>query len=234
MGRTRPDLSAWMEPVPRWAELAWVLPASGGRVIVRGYDESRTVIHDDELPSPWVIDEALVPLASGQSEDTYGPGGVVYRGDCVVYLGWDDRPKPRAWAPQRVVAVEPGPSGWQRVWSVAWVTDDWYDDEVPDWERTPVVPAAAIPRRLRKEQALHGNDRRRVLELFGLNLECGACGGHGQEIWYGTPIDPMPPNVPYRDGPRQPWDPVYECGCTATWSVGSDGELTLREPLPRL
>ena len=212
----------WIEPIPRWAGPDWCLPAVGGRVVIRGYDTSRSSL--TELEWPWALDETLVPLSAATASRTDGPGGEVHPGDCVVFIGMGEQwAAPIVWFPQRVIHVAAGPVGWQRVWAIR-------DIRVEAGSGDAVSPTL-IPRRLLRESALHGDSRRRVLELFGLNVECPSCGSHGEHIYYGPIVDPMPPSIMYGGGNRREGDHTYGCHCTARWTVARDGSLTLQRPM---
>ena len=216
------DIARWIEPVPHFAKVAWCLPAFGGRVLIRGYDTHRSRLTDLDQPR-WGLDETLVPLTAVTAKKTDGPAGELHPGDCVIFVGnSSDSPEPFVWFPQRIVHVDDGPSGWQRVWAIR--------DCDREQDGRPVIEPGRIPPHLLTADPLHGNDRRLVLEWFGLNVECAFCASHGEQIWFGPPIDPM---WGHYGGERyQEGDDAYACSCGARWHVTSEGQLVFRPPMP--
>ena len=217
------DITQWIEPIPRFARAGGCLPAFGGRVLIRGYDTYRSRLMGLE-DSRWGLDETLVPLAPATAARTDGPAGRLYPGDCVIFIGISsDSPTPLVWYPQRVIHVADGPANWQRVWTIR--------DFDRDDDRSPDIEPGRIPRRLMSGEALHGNDRRAVLEWYGLNLECEHCGSHGGAIVFGPLVDPMP-DAPYGGESYRIGDDTYWCTCGSRWFVKDDGELVHRPPMP--
>lgn len=223
VARLKPsELAKWIEPVPRFAHAGWCLPAFGGRVLIRGFDTHRSRLAELDQ-SRWGLDETLVPLTVATAEKTDGPAGELHPGDCVIFVGSSSNsPEPFVWFPQRIVKVADGPSGWHLVWAIR--------DCDREQDAGPLIAPSRIPRHLLTAEPLHGDDRRLVLEWFGLNLECAFCASHGERIWFGPRIDPM---SGYYGGERyQDGDDTYACNCGARWHVTSDGQLVFRPPKP--
>jgi hypothetical protein len=128
-------------------------------------------------------------------------------------------PDPLVWFPQRVISVEEPRNGWQHVESaLLWTDEDFIDASALGEERLEPGP-------------LRGRARRRVLELFNMNLDCEYCGGQGGHVVYGPPRDPAGPFDSDKIL-RQPGDPTYMCHCGAQWYVLPDGTLKLDQPMP--
>ena len=214
------DVSEWIESIPEGAPLEWCLPAYGGRVIVRGYDTLRSDLAPMAGSHRWMVDCSLVPLTPGAAKRTDGPHGAVFPGDCVVYFGGDDqRTEAHLWYPQRVIHTVPEDEAWQRVWSVR---DTSESTEYPTDEG-----AAALPEWMRTNEPLHGDERRRALELFWLNVDCPGCGARGRSIMYGLPAGPPGPHVVIGGCLVDLDNPTYACQCGAEWRVQDSGELVL-------
>jgi len=214
------DISEWIEPIPEEAPLEWCLPAYGGRVIVRGYDPLQSELAPMVGSERWMVDSTLVPLTERAALQTDGPHGQVIPGDCVIYFGGDDeRTKAHLWYPQRVVHVILEDEDWQRVWTVR------------DTSRTPEYltdeGADALPGWLRSHEPLHGDERRRALEMFWLNVDCPECGARGRTIMYGLPAGPPGPHVVIGGCIVDPDNPAYSCYCGAEWRISEGGQLIL-------
>ena len=222
MGRVRTtpvDVSEWIEPVLEGAPVSWCLPAYGGRVVVRGYDTYRSDLAPMAGSSRWMVDCTFVPLTA-QVANGSGPHGTVFPGDCVIFFGGDsERPEAHLWYPQRVIHTETGRTGWQKVWAVRDTS------EVP--ESLTERQSGALPRWMRTTKPLHGEDRRRALEMFWLNVDCPVCGARGRPIMYGMPPGPPGPHVAVGGCTVDADNPDYACHCGARWRVRRDGEVVV-------
>jgi hypothetical protein len=218
------DLWRWVEPIPEWTRSDWCLPAIGGRVLLRGFDTERSSLFEFDRVG-WGLDVTLVPLTESAAQSTDGPSGGVFPGDCVIFIGLGEyRDDPVVWFPQRIVHVADGPRGWQRVWAIRDLSLE--DDD----NLVELVSPDRIPRQLLTSEPLHGNDRRAMLEIFGLNVDCEHCGRRGEALWFGQPRDPMLRG--WGGEWRRPDSETYACACDASWRVDGDGTLHLRRPMP--
>lgn len=220
----RADIRAWIEPIPETAPVSWCLPAYGGRVVVRGYDTYRSRLGPFPGSSRWMVDSTFVPLTSSLSDRTEGPHGNVFPGDCVIFFGSDSgRPEAHLWYPQRVIHTETNSSGWQQVWAIRDTSElpetqtDRATTELPGWMRT--------------SDPLRGPGRRKALELFGLNVDCPACGGRGKPILYGMPAGPPGPHIAIGGCDMHRDNPTYSCRCGAHWRVERNGAVVFTQPM---
>lgn len=205
----------WAKSLPSQAPDSICLPAYGGRVIARTYDTHKCTY--DAVPGSdrWVIETADLPIAS---TSTNGLGGVVYPGDCIIYIGTSSEdPMPVVWFPQRVLDVVVTGSR-QTVVTLGDLTVR--QEGIEPAEFAPVLHAP-----------LTGTIRRWALEPFGLNVDCERCGARGNRIMYGLPAGPPGPHDVIGGCIVDAANPDYTCrSCGAAWRITDDGHIEFTNP----
>lgn len=223
------DCSRWIDLPPEHSPRSTCLPGYGGRVIVRGYDPDRWDLLRITGSQRWQLDVCLIPATDTAAKRTAGPGGSVFPGDCVIFVdAWDDEPDAQGWwFPQRVLHVEPGHRGWQRVLCLRDMDVDreGVDDPEREWPLN-----LDLARLMNTPALLLGDLRRAALEVFRLNVDCPVCGARGVPIMWGMPPGPPGPHVATGGCLVDPRNPNYECRCGASWRIDMDGILVLTSP----
>lgn len=206
------------------APQSWCLPASGGRVVVRGYDDARDEVTSIAGTERWRLNESFIPTSSSAGEQANGPAGEVHPGDCVIFIGpGDSGGRALAWFPRRVIAIDAPNDGWQRVWTL-------WDDDVQDHGMFEHDHYQSVVAEVRAgSDPLLGRARVRVLDAAGLAVDCPRCGAVGRPIMWGLPVGDPGVHVALGGCIVTEDQDMYTCErCSEAWRVTDDGAVIAR------